>query len=123
MHVRNRKLIVAVSEPFDTTPLAHRRERRTTFPGAYIRRRLREAELRPTRQRIALVELLDRHSGQWVTADALYSDVAEGRYQISRATVTYTLRRLEQASVLKRIVFPGSKKAWFVVERPITGRR
>jgi len=67
-------LIVAVSEPFDTIPLAHRREQRTTFFGAYLRRRLREAD-----------------SPAWR----------------SRGVV---------GSV-------GSKKAWFVVERPITGRR
>jgi Fe2+ or Zn2+ uptake regulation protein len=123
MHVHNRKLIVAVSEPFDTIPLAHHREQRATLPGADIRRRLRDAELRPTRPRIVLEELLDRYSRHWGTAVALYSDVSRGQHQVSRATVTYTLRQLEQASELKRIVFPGSKMAWFPVERPITGRR
>jgi Fur family transcriptional regulator, iron response regulator len=83
---------------------------------------LSDAGLRPTRQRIALIELLDWDRRQWVTAEALYSDVSDGQYPLSRAPVSSTLRRLEQAGVIKRIIVPGSKKAWFVIARPIRTR-
>jgi hypothetical protein len=122
MHVRGRELIGGASEIFETTHLAHRTEQRKTSSVARIQRVLRDVGRRPTRQRTALIELLDRYKRRWVTAEALYSDVSKGQYPVSRATVTYTLRRLEQAHALKRITVPGSKKAWFVIERPITGR-
>ena len=40
---------------------------------------------------------------------------------VSRATVSHTLRQLERAGMLKREAVPGSKKAWFIIERPIAG--
>ena len=113
----SRKLVRAASEAF--ARLAHHGEQQKTLSHAHIRRTLRDALLRATRQRIALMESLVRDRRHRVTAEAPYSDVSNGQYQVSSATVSSTLRRLEQAGVVKRIIVPGTKKAWFVIAQPI----
>jgi len=122
MHLRSRELAGGATTTLKTVGFADRRRQRKTSYGAQIQRALRDAGLRVTRQRIALAELLDQSGRRRVTAEALYSDVLKVRRGVSRATVSHTLRQLEQAGVLKRVAIPGSKKAWFVVERPITAR-
>jgi Fe2+ or Zn2+ uptake regulation protein len=99
---------------------APRRDQQTASCGACSA--LRDAGLRPTRQRIALLELLDRHERPWVTAEALYSEVFNAHYPVSRASVSRTLRRLEQAGLLKRVPVSGSKMTCFVMQRPFGGR-
>lgn len=121
MPLRSRELAGGATTALKTVGLADRRKQRKISYGAQTQRALRDAGLRVTRQRIALAELLDQSGRRRVTAEALYSDALNTRCGVSRATVSHTLRQLEQAGVLKRVAVPGSKKAWFVVERPITG--
>jgi Fur family transcriptional regulator, iron response regulator len=67
--------------------------------------RLREAGLRPTRQRIELASLLfqngcDRH----VTAETLHDEVSAAGMKVSLATVYNTLHQFTAAGLLRQVV-------------------
>jgi Fur family iron response transcriptional regulator len=79
-------------------------------PGAVAMvRRLREAGLRPTRQRIVLSELLFGRGNRHVTAELLYGEAAEAGLQLSLATVYNTLNQFTQAGLLRRIGPDGTR--------------
>ncbi|MCP3972251.1 MAG: transcriptional repressor [Rhodobacteraceae bacterium] len=68
------------------------------------------AGLRPTRQRVALAELLvgdgeDRH----LTAEELYASACNGGEKVSLATVYNTLRAFCDAGLMREITVDGSK--------------
>ena len=71
---------------------------------------LKTGGLRPTRQRLALAELLvgdgmNRH----VTAESLYALSADAGEKVSLATVYNTLRAFCEAGLLNEVVVDGSK--------------
>jgi len=70
---------------------------------------LRQAGLRPTRQRLMLGEFLFSKGGRHVTADMIYTEAAEASLQISRATVYNTLNQFTEAGLLRQIGVDGSK--------------
>lgn len=70
---------------------------------------LREAGLRPTRQRLMLGEFLFSRSGRHVTADMIYTEAVAGNLQISRATVYNTLNQFTEAGLLRQIGVDGTK--------------
>jgi Fur family iron response transcriptional regulator len=70
---------------------------------------LREAGLRPTRQRLMLGEFLFSNGGRHVTADMIYTEAAAANMPISRATVYNTLNQLTEAGLLRQIGIDGSK--------------
>ena len=71
---------------------------------------LSQGGLRPTRQRVALAELLvgdgkDRH----VTAESLYDSSRKSGEKVSLATVYNTLRAFCEAGLMREITVDGSK--------------
>jgi Fur family iron response transcriptional regulator len=76
---------------------------------AAIVQRLREAGLRPTRQRVMLGALLFAAEGRHVTAELLYAEAVEANIQLSIATVYNTLNQFTQAGLLRRIGPDGSR--------------
>jgi Fur family iron response transcriptional regulator len=71
---------------------------------------LNSAGLRPTRQRVALAELLvgdgnDRH----VTAESLFAASSDSGAPVSLATVYNTLRAFCDAGLMREITVDGSK--------------
>ena len=70
---------------------------------------LRQAGLRPTRQRLMLGEFLFSKGGRHVTADMIYTEATEANMQISRATVYNTLNQFTEAGLLRQIGVDGSK--------------
>ncbi|MEC9198259.1 MAG: Fur family transcriptional regulator [Pseudomonadota bacterium] len=71
---------------------------------------LMQAGLRPTRQRLALAELLvgdgqDRH----VTAEMLFSSAKEQGHKVSLATVYNTLRAFCDVGLMQEVTVDGSK--------------
>jgi Fur family transcriptional regulator, iron response regulator len=71
---------------------------------------LKVGGLRPTRQRLALAELLvgdgmNRH----VTAESLYALASEAGEKVSLATVYNTLRAFCDAGLMNEVVVDGSK--------------
>ena len=74
-----------------------------------LRGKLREAGLRPTRQRVALGWLLFAKGDRHVTAEKLYEEATGARVPISLATVYNTLHQFTEAGLLREIAVDGSK--------------
>ncbi|WP_404400715.1 iron response transcriptional regulator IrrA [Pelagibacterium halotolerans] len=64
---------------------------------------LRMAGLRPTRQRLALAELLFSGEHRHVNAEQLHSEAAEAGVQVSLATIYNSLHQFRQAGLLREI--------------------
>ena len=71
---------------------------------------LTEAGLRPTRQRLALANLLvgDGHH-RHVTAESLYSAVKKSDENVSLATIYNTLKVFSEAGLIREILVDGTK--------------
>jgi Fur family transcriptional regulator, iron response regulator len=70
--------------------------------------RLREAGLRPTRQRVALARLLFEGDHRHVTAESLHAEVRATRMPVSLATVYNALNQFRDAGLLREVVVaPG----------------
>jgi Fur family iron response transcriptional regulator len=72
-------------------------------------RLLRDAGLRPTRQRLVLGELLFLNGHRHVTAETLYDEAIAGDARLSLATVYNTLNQFTEAGLLRRIAADGTK--------------
>jgi Fur family iron response transcriptional regulator len=68
-----------------------------------------EAGLRPTRQRIALGELLFRAGDRHVTAERLFDEAVAARLSVSLATVYNTLHQFTDAGLLREIAVDGAR--------------
>jgi Fur family transcriptional regulator, iron response regulator len=70
---------------------------------------LRQAGLRPTRQRLMLGEFLFSKGGRHVTAEMLHAEAVEANMQISLATVYNTLNQFTDVGLLRQFGVDGSK--------------
>ncbi len=70
---------------------------------------LLSANMRPTRQRLALVHLLFRNSEQHVTAEMVFEEAMRARIPVSLATVYNTLNHLTEAGLLRSLSVDGTK--------------
>jgi Fur family iron response transcriptional regulator len=77
--------------------------------GAEQAARLRQAGLRPTRQRLALAALLFREKDRHVTAEGLHSEVVAAGETISLATVYNTLHQFTEAGLLRPVMVDGAR--------------
>jgi Fur family transcriptional regulator, iron response regulator len=71
--------------------------------------RLRQAGLRPTRQRIALARLLLAKGDRHLTAEELHAEAEEAQVLVSLATVYNTLHQFTEAGMLRVLAVEGSK--------------
>jgi Fur family iron response transcriptional regulator len=65
---------------------------------------LRAAHLRPTRQRLALAQLLFEQGDRHVTAEQLHGEAVEAAVRVSLATVYNTLHQFIEAELLHEVV-------------------
>ena len=80
----------------------------TMRPYANALNRLKDAGLRPTRQRLALAKLLFENGHRHVTAEQLHSEALGNNVRVSLATVYNTLHQFTEAGLLREIVVdPG----------------
>lgn len=70
---------------------------------------LREAGLRPTRQRMMLGQLLFTGTHRHFTAESLFAEAKTAGMRLSLATVYNTLNQFTQAALLRRIGPDGSR--------------
>lgn len=70
---------------------------------------LREAGLRPTRQRLALGALLFVGEDRHVTAELLHAEATAIGHHVSLATVYNTLHQFKRAGLLRELAINGSK--------------
>jgi Fur family iron response transcriptional regulator len=70
---------------------------------------LRQAGLRPTRQRLALGALLFETGDRHVTAELLHAEAVAVGHHVSLATVYNTLHQFKRAGLLRELAINGSK--------------
>jgi Fur family iron response transcriptional regulator len=71
--------------------------------------RLREAGLRPTRQRVALAEMLFRGGHHHLTAELLHAKAAKAGHRISLATIYNTLHQFTQTGLLSQVTVDANR--------------
>jgi Fur family iron response transcriptional regulator len=80
----------------------------TPRPYAVALDRLREAGLRPTRQRLALAKLLLESGDRHVTAEQLHGEAMANAIRVSLATIYNALHQFTAAGLLREVVVaPG----------------
>ena len=70
---------------------------------------LRRADLRPTRQRLALGRLLFEKGDRHVTAEKLHEEALAANIEVSLATVYNTLHQFVAAGLLQEIVIDATR--------------
>ena len=81
-------------------------------PFAPMLERLRNAGLRPTRQRLALARLLFEGGNRHVTAEQLHAEARREEIAVSLATIYNTLNQFRKAGLLREVVV-DSGRSWF----------
>ena len=71
--------------------------------------KLRLAGLRPTRQRLALAELLFNGEDRHVSAEALHQEAVAAKIPVSLATVYNTLNQFTDAGLLREVAIEGDR--------------
>lgn len=87
----------------------HTHARTDVRPYAQVVERLKQAGLRPTRQRMALAKLLCDEGDCHFTAEQLHGKAEAAGIRVSLATIYNTLHQFTRAGILREIVVsPGS---------------
>jgi len=84
-------------------------ENETGHDALSLADRLRDAGLRPTRQRMLLAELLFSKGDRHVSAEILHAEVMAAGEQVSLATVYNALHQFTDAGLLRELAIDGSK--------------
>jgi Fur family transcriptional regulator, iron response regulator len=87
-------------------------DKRPVFEGCpfhNLRERLKEAGLRPTRQRMSLGWLLFAKGDRHLTAEMVFEEAQRAKVPISLATVYNTLHQFTQAGLLRQLPIEGAK--------------
>jgi Fur family transcriptional regulator, iron response regulator len=78
-------------------------------PYAPLVERLKQAGLRPTRQRLALAKLLFDPGNRHVTAEQLHAEAQGANVRVSLATVYNTLHQFTQQGLLREVVVEAGR--------------
>jgi len=78
-------------------------------PSADIPNKIRNAGLRPTRQRVELGRLLYGQGDRHVTAEALHNEAVQAGIDVSLATVYNTLNQFTNGGLLRHVTVDGSR--------------
>ncbi len=78
-------------------------------PPRDLKSQLRDAGLRPTRQRLALGWLMFGKGDRHLTAEMLYDEASKAKIPVSLATVYNTLNQFSEAGLLREIAVDGSR--------------
>ncbi|WP_208999127.1 iron response transcriptional regulator IrrA [Roseibium sediminis] len=70
---------------------------------------LRNAGLRPTRQRVSLAELLYSKGDRHISAEHLHEEAVAANVPVSLATVYNTLHQFTEAGLLREVAIDGTK--------------
>ena len=74
-----------------------------------VKSMLREAGLRPTRQRVALGRILFAGGDRHITAEMLHEEAIRQAMPVSLATVYNTLHQFTEAGLLREVAIDASK--------------
>lgn len=84
-------------------PLRHEFHRGTLSRRPCLMAVLRMAGLRPTRQRVALAELLFAGAHRHVSAEALHAEATDAGVRVSLATIYNSLHQFHEAGLLREV--------------------
>lgn len=79
------------------------RQKKTTLANVMVLERLRDAGLRPTRQRMALAKILFSRGHRHVSAEQLFNEARASRVDVSLATVYNALHDFTAKGLLREI--------------------
>jgi Fur family iron response transcriptional regulator len=88
------------------------RETNNSRPYTDALARLRDAGLRPTRQRLALAKILFQEGDRHVTAEELHALAREASVSVSLATIYNTLNQFRDSGLLREVVV-GPGRSYF----------
>ena len=74
-----------------------------------VRAMLRHAGLRPTRQRMALAEILFGRGNRHISAEGLHEEALVHKVPVSLATIYNTLHQFTGVGLLREVAVDGSK--------------
>lgn len=74
-----------------------------------VKTRLRDAGLRPTRQRVALGDLLFARGHRHISAEQLHEEAIAADVPVSLATIYNTLHQFTEAGLLREVAIDGTK--------------
>src|ERR1700743_422209 len=77
--------------------------------GEMAAERLRDAGLRPTRQRLELAGLLFREGDRHLTAESLQDEADKAGIKVSLATIYNTLHQFTEAGLLRQVMVDASR--------------
>jgi Fur family iron response transcriptional regulator len=77
--------------------------------GVHVREMLKDAGLRPTRQRVALGNILFGRGNRHVSAESLHEEAVSAKVPVSLATVYNTLHQFTEVGLLREIAVDGTK--------------
>ena len=77
--------------------------------GQTIETRVRDAGLRPTRQRLSLASLLFAKGDRHLTAEELHEEAMDAGVTVSLATVYKTLHQFTEAGMLRILAVEGAR--------------
>ncbi len=78
-------------------------------PYSAIIEKLRDAHLRPTRQRLALARLLFDGGDRHVTAESLHTEALSRNVKVSLATVYNTLHQFTRSGFLREVMVDSAR--------------
>lgn len=78
-------------------------------PYAQALNRLRKADLRPTRQRLALCKMLFDGGDRHITAEGLHGEAMAASVRVSLATIYNTLHQFTAVGLLREVVVESGK--------------
>ncbi|MEP4108488.1 MAG: iron response transcriptional regulator IrrA [Sneathiella sp.] len=84
-------------------------EKKIPLQKAELENKIRSADLRPTKQRIALAELLFATGNRHITAEKLHGEALDAGVRISLATIYNNLHQFTSAGLLREVVVDASK--------------
>ncbi|MCR5857868.1 iron response transcriptional regulator IrrA [Mesorhizobium sp. J428] len=84
-------------------------DKATQTIGPDVETRVREAGLRPTRQRVSLASLLFAKGDRHLTAEELHEEALGVGVAVSLATVYNTLHQFTEAGMLRILAVEGAK--------------
>jgi Fur family iron response transcriptional regulator len=76
---------------------------------ALAEEKVRKAGLRPTRQRIALAQLLFARGDRHISAEELHEEAVRAGFKLSLATVYNTLHQFTNAGMLRVLAIEGAR--------------
>ncbi len=79
---------------------------------------LRDANLRPTRQRVALARLLFGSGDRHVSAEELFHEARAAQVQVSLATIYNTLHQFTDAGLLREVAVDSGQSYFDTNVRP-----